>query len=96
MVKVVADNYIKAEKVDEFILLAKQLVQDTREFDAGCIRYELLRDTKDPLHLIMLEEWENQESLTKHSQSEHFKKAVSQFGAYMERPGDAHFYEVIV
>ena len=44
MIKVVAENFIKSEKVEEFIVLAKQLVQDTRQNDAGCIRYELLQD----------------------------------------------------
>jgi quinol monooxygenase YgiN len=95
MVKVVADNYIKAEMADEFIVLAKQLVQDTRKYDAGCIRYELLRDIKSPQHLIMLEEWEDQESLTKHSESKHFIEAVSKFEEYMENPGDIHLYETL-
>lgn len=38
MIKAVAENFIKTEKVEEFILLAKQLVQVTRQNDVGCIR----------------------------------------------------------
>lgn len=93
MVKVVADNYIKTEKEEEFILLAKQLVQTTRENDLGCIRYELLQDMKNPQHLIMLEEWENQEALDRHLSSEHFQEAMTRFAGCMENPGEVHLFQ---
>lgn len=95
MIKVVADNYIKAEKVEEFILLAKQLVQDTREKDAGCLRYELLQDIKNPQHLTILEEWADQEHLARHSESKHFKDAIAQFGDYLEKPGEANLFQTL-
>lgn len=95
MIKVVADNYIKAEKVEEFILLAKQLVRTTKENDTGCIRYELLQDVKNPQHLTMLEEWADQEDLARHSASKHFKEAAARFGDYVEKPGEAHLFQTL-
>jgi Uncharacterized conserved protein len=96
MIKIIAQNYIKADKVEEFIILAKQLVLDTRENDAGCIQYDLLQDLKNPQFLTILEEWEDQEALNKHGASKHFKEAVAQFAAYTERPGDVHYYQILV
>ncbi|MDD2213056.1 MAG: putative quinol monooxygenase [Oscillospiraceae bacterium] len=93
MIKLVADNYIRADKLEEFLTLARQLVQETRAHDAGCIRYELLQDVNDPLHLTMLEEWADQEALAKHSQSVHFKAAVPQFALLASRTGETHLFQ---
>ena len=95
MIKVIADNYIKTEKVEEFIVLAKQLVQATKEKDAGCIRYELLQDIKNPQHITMLEEWSDTDALAQHSASKHFKDAVVRFADYMEKPGEAHLFHTL-
>lgn len=95
MIKVVADNYIKAEKVEEFILQAKQLVQATNDNDTGCIRYELLQDIKNPQHLTMLEEWEDPEALARHSASKHFKDAAARFADYVEKPGEVHLFHTL-
>ena len=43
MVKVVARNLVKKDKVDAFIELAKELVEETRK-EEGCIKYELFQD----------------------------------------------------
>lgn len=96
MIKIVAKNYIKSDKVEDFIKLAKQLVLDTRQNDIGCIRYELVQDIKNPQILTILEEWENQEALTKHGESKHFKDAVSQFSDYVEQPSDTHLYKTLL
>lgn len=96
MIKVVAQNYIKADKVEAFIVLATQLVRSTRENDTGCIRYELLQDIKNPQVLTMLEEWEDEAALTRHGASPHFKEAIAQFAEYMEKPGETHLYKTLL
>ncbi|PJJ27254.1 putative quinol monooxygenase [Lacrimispora celerecrescens] len=96
MIKVVAENFIKSEKVEEFIVLAKQLVQDTRQNDAGCIRYELLQDIKDQQLLTILEEWEDQEALNKHMAPKHFKEAIALFADLVEKPGNINLYKTLV
>lgn len=96
MIKVVAKNFIKAEKADLFISLAKQLVQDTRQKDAGCIRYELVQDINNPLLLTMLEEWKDQEALDNHMAAKHFKEAVALFTDLEERPCEINLYKTLV
>ncbi len=93
MIKLVADNYIRADKLEEFLTVAKQLVQETKAHDAGCIRYELLQDVKDPLHLTMLEEWTDKDALAKHSQSAHFISAMPHFASLAARPGETHLFQ---
>lgn len=96
MIKVVAQNYVKADKLEEFIALATQLVQATRENDTGCIRYELVQDMENPQILTILEEWEDQEALIKHSASMHFQDAVPRFADYIEKPGETHLYKTLI
>ncbi len=95
MIKVVAMNFVKEEKLDEFISAAQQLVQDTRQKDLGCLRYELLQDVKTPRLLTMLEEWEDQESLNKHMEAKHFKEAVALFADLVEKPGKINLYKTL-
>ncbi len=96
MIKVVAKNYIKDEKINAFIEAATELVEQTREKDAGCIRYELVQDVKDPHILAMLEEWEDQASLAAHGASPHFKKAMAAMKEMVEKPGDSNFYKTLI
>jgi len=63
-----------------FILEANQLVEATRQ-EKGCISYDLLTSTDDEDLLIMLEKWEDIDSLNRHMETDHFKK----FGDTIER-----------
>ncbi|MCL2736904.1 MAG: antibiotic biosynthesis monooxygenase [Propionibacteriaceae bacterium] len=96
-VKVVADNYLRADSVDEFIVAARELVAETHAKDWGCFAYGLFRDTADPLHLTVLEEWENQEALDAHLASEHFQRLFPVFGATADpaKPGVVSVYEPV-
>lgn len=92
MIKVVAKNIIKAEKVDEFITLAQKLVQETNQNDAGCISYELYQDIANPQILTIIEEWENKDALEQHMAAQHFKEASALFKDFVENQGEANFY----
>lgn len=92
MVHVVAKNYIKAGKTEEFISAAKQLVKETNEKDSGCIRYELFQDLSNPQVLTIMEEWENQEALDKHMAAKHFKELTAAFAELAEKPGEINLY----
>jgi quinol monooxygenase YgiN len=80
-IKVVANNYLLADKVEEYLAIAKELVAKTNELDKGCIGYDLYKDVADPLHYTMIEEWETQEALNAHMASEHFQRLIPGLGA---------------
>lgn len=95
MIKVVANSYIKADCIDEYLKLSKEIVDLTNANDKGCIRYELCRDTKNPQHFIMLEEWESMEDLGAHMQSEHFKRIIPQTAPFGEKEGEIGIFEKV-
>ena len=84
MITVVAKNIVKEGKLEEFKALAKILVKETNQKDAGCIKYELYEDTSNPNVLTFIEQWENQGALDKHMAAKHFQEYVPQMGALTE------------
>lgn len=92
MIRIVAKNFIKADKVDEFITLAKKLVQETNQNDAGCISYELYQDVSNTQILTIIEQWENKEALEQHMKAKHFTETVDLLKDLMEKPMEGNFY----
>lgn len=71
MIKVVAKFFVNEEGMDEFLILANELVRQTRK-EKGCLSYELVQDVDSPDILIIIEEWESEEALIMHKASGHF------------------------
>jgi len=94
-VKVVADNWVRADATDDFISAVKELVEETHANDAGCLAYGLFRDKADPLHLTVLEEWETQDALDAHIASPHFQRLFPSFEAAASQPGTICVYEEV-
>jgi quinol monooxygenase YgiN len=96
-VKVVADNWVREDAADGFIAAAQELVRLSHEKDAGCLAYDLYRDTADPLHLTVIEEWASQDALRAHMASEHFQRLIPVFGtsAQADKPGVISVYEPV-
>lgn len=95
MIKVVAKNFVKEDKVDEVLELYKELVELTRQ-EKGCIKYELYQDEKDSKILTMVEEWESREALENHFKAEHFVRIVPQVKKYMAKEADLNIYNKLI
>lgn len=95
MVKVVANNYVKAELLEAYLKLSREIVELTNAKDKGCVRYEMCRDTKNPLHFIMLEEWESMDALNAHLESEHFRRIIPQIAPMREKEGEMAVFEKV-
>lgn len=96
-IKVVADNWLRADAVDDFVAAANELVDETIAKDEGCLAYGLWRDKSDPSHLTVLEEWDSQDALDKHIASDHFQRLFPAFGAAADpaKPGTVTVYEQV-
>lgn len=92
MIKVVAKNFVKPQKIENFIALAEKLIAQTRKSDAGCIRYGLFQDTEDSGILTFIEEWEDKAALDKHMAAAHFKEIVPKLDEFCEKPGKMNLY----
>ncbi|MBU5591645.1 antibiotic biosynthesis monooxygenase [Clostridium sp. MSJ-4] len=95
MIKVVAKNFAKEDKIDEIIELSKELVEITRK-EKGCIKYEMYQDEQDATILTMIEEWENKEALEEHLKSEHFNRIVPRMGKLMLKEADMNIYNKLI
>lgn len=95
MIKIVAKNFIKEDKITEFKALAQKLVELTNKNDEGCIKYELFQDTKNPKILTIIEEWETKDALDKHMAAKHFLEIVPGFGELVEQPGELNIYQKV-
>ena len=93
MVKVVANNFVKEECVDEFLRLGKEIVEKTNALDKGCIKYELCRNLQDSLHFAMLEEWESMADLEAHMKAAHFTEIIPQMGPLCSKDGGIGIFE---
>ena len=72
MIMVTAKITAKPDEKDEIISKAQDLIDSSR-FESGCISYNLYASTEEENVLLMLEQWENQEVLQLHMQTEHFQ-----------------------
>ena len=61
---------IKASRRDEALTLARAVSEATQE-EAGCVSYEFYIGLRDPNTLILLQEWESMEALSRHFRTEH-------------------------
>jgi quinol monooxygenase YgiN len=95
MIKVVAKQSVKAGKLEEFLPIAKQLVEETNKKDAGCIKYEMYQDLSDPLIVTVIEEWESDAALDAHMKSAHFQGLIPNIGALCEKPAEMNLYKLL-
>jgi len=95
MIKVVAKNFIKKDKIEEVLEHIKELVAITVK-EEGCIKYEIYQDENDKSILTMIEEWESKEALNKHMASEHFKRIVPIIGGFAEKAGEINLYKKVI
>lgn len=95
MIQVVAKHVVKQDKIESYIALAKELVAKTQKQDAGCIRYDLFQDLKDPRILTILEEWEDQASLDRHMAAAHFRELVPRLAEFCEEKTEMNLYRKV-
>lgn len=59
--KLIAEDYIQPDKIDEVLVLYQELVVKTKA-EAGCIAYDLYHDHKQKGHFVFIEEWVDREA----------------------------------
>ncbi|WP_219136923.1 putative quinol monooxygenase [Janthinobacterium sp. UMAB-60] len=76
---VVATIDAQAHHIDAVRAALEAVVPPSRA-ESACLRYELHLDNKIPTRFIMLEEWTDQDALTAHYATPHFKALVAAVG----------------
>jgi quinol monooxygenase YgiN len=86
MLKVIAQDFIKPDCIEEVMPLYRELVKKTKE-EPLCLSYELFIDQKDPGHFVFIEQWPDRAALDAHCNTEHFNRLVPQIDQYQRAPG---------
>ncbi|MDF2800754.1 MAG: hypothetical protein K0S61_657 [Anaerocolumna sp.] len=95
MIKVVAKNYIREDKIEEFLELTRVLIEETNSKDTGCIEYNLFKDSKESNVFTFIEAWESYEDLNQHMKAKHFLELVPKLGEMAAKPGETNIYNEI-
>lgn len=95
MIKVVAKKFCKEENMKEILSLLDELVRETRK-EEGCILYEVFQDINAPKVITIIEEWESEKALEKHSASPHFTRLVPGIGELCETKSEINIYRKII
>ncbi len=77
MIVIAGSIPIKPEHRDEARQLALDMAKATQA-EAGCLAYQFYADLSDPNTFFIFEEWESEEALNRHFQTEHMKNFQQQ------------------
>ena len=92
MLHVIVSMNIKPGRLDDFLVLARQLAPLVHA-EEGCIRYEYTLDTTSPLSIqgavedhrvTLIEQWDSAAALAAHLQAPHMKQYGPAMGALRE------------
>jgi quinol monooxygenase YgiN len=73
----------RPETIDQIITLGVQHVRRSR-LEAGCLLHSIHRDVEDPLRVVFVEQWEDEDALRAHfavPESGQFVRSVSALAA---------------
>jgi quinol monooxygenase YgiN len=82
---------VKPECKEEAYKLASLLEQETRK-EPGCFMYTFYADRNDPSTFFIFEEWESDEALAKHFQTDHMKQFMQQAPKILAGPRSPKIY----
>ena len=91
MIKVISQSIIKENHLSDALQLYELLVKETVK-EQGCISYELFQAFDNPNSLTLIEEWEDEEALHRHTETPHFIDLVGKLAEY-EQELPVHIYK---
>lgn len=84
MIIIVAKSVVKEGKLEEYKMLARELVEKSQK-EEGCISYNLHQDIDNENVLAMIEEWKDKEAIELHNNSAHFISIVPKLRELREK-----------
>jgi quinol monooxygenase YgiN len=73
---IVADLWAKPDGVGRLLELLEQEVQACHANEPGVHKFALHRDAEDPLHLVMIEAFADQQTLSAHRETDYYRKLM--------------------
>ena len=94
MITIISENIIEEQKECEFLTIVKQLIEKSRKED-GCISYTLHQNIQNPFHYCIIEQWENEHTISQHNNTEHFKTLVPQMKKCRAEQKQANHFRIM-
>lgn len=85
MIMVQSTFHLLADGKARVIELMKTMVSKSLA-EPGCLNYEYFEGITNGNQIILLQEWEDAESLQEHYQTEHMDSFLAELGQYLESP----------
>ena len=95
MIKVIAKQFIRDGKVEEFKKVVTVLLAETKK-EEGCIAYQLFQDLNNNDIFTFIEEWQSQEALQSHMKSKHFVEAMPKLNELREKDSEINVYTLVM
>jgi len=93
MIVIAGKVAVRPERRDEAVRSALAMAEATRKED-GCITYQFSGDLADTNSIFIFEEWENDEALARHFQTEHMRLFREQLPRLLAGPSTVKRYVV--
>ncbi len=87
-----ARDHINPERVGEYQKLIFKLIDETRK-ENGNISYTLYADKENAGEFVLVEEWQDRESLEAHFRTPHFTTIVPEIKKLHREPSVVNVYE---
>lgn len=91
MIMVQSTFQIHPEARDEALELMKNMERLCRE-EHGCLGYEYFAGITDPNQVVLLQEWEDADSLEEHYQTVHMEDFLNKLGQFLSSPVSTRSY----
>ena len=95
MVCVLATLKVKEDKISEFEEIFKNLSVEVRSKESGNIFYQVAKDRENENTYLVLEHYQDQDSVDAHGQSDHFKSAGRSIGECLDGPPIIKYLDAI-
>jgi quinol monooxygenase YgiN len=83
MIGVVATLKVKDGEGAGLEAVFRELAAKVKANEAGCVAYQLTKSRADPNTYKVLEIYKDQDALTAHGQSDHFKEMAPKMGPFL-------------
>jgi quinol monooxygenase YgiN len=74
---IVADLRAKPEGVERLLELLEEEVRAVHAAEPGVRKFALHRDVEDPLHIVMIEAFDDEQTLAAHRDTEYYRKLMA-------------------
>ena len=86
---VIADAKVLPEHVEDFKRAVEKILEPTRN-EEGNLRYDFCQSIDEPTQFVFFENWESEQHLQKHLESEHMSEFFSAVGPVMVKAPDIY------